>query len=143
MPKEVITVPNGPPSHPFLSPAIRAGDFVYVSGNAGLKPGMPPHGEGQNWMPGQLVEGGIMPQTAQCIENLKLALEAAGSSLQDVIKVNTFLRDVDRDFAEYNKVYLQYFPSDPPARTTVGATIYGTILVEIECVAYSPRTTGQ
>lgn len=136
--KQVISVPDGPPPHPFLSPAIRAGDFVYVSGNAGLKPGRPPHGVGAKWMPGELVEGGIEPETAQCLENLKLALEAAGCTLKDVVKVNSFLRDIDRDFAAYNKVYLTYFATEPPARTTVEARIYGNILVEIECVAYAP-----
>ncbi|MHB8590034.1 MAG: RidA family protein [Candidatus Dormibacteraceae bacterium] len=136
--KRVIAVPGGPPAHPFLSPAIRAGDFIYVSGNAGLRPGRPPQGSGQKWMPGELVEGGIEPETRQCIENLKLSLEAAGASLEDVVKVNTFLRDIDRDFHSYNRVYQTYFPKEPPARTTVEAKIYGTILVEIECVAYRP-----
>ena len=136
--KEVIPVPEGPPAHPFLSAVIRAGDFLYVSGNAGLRPGRPPHGSGGKWMPGELVEGGIEAETRQCIENLKIALETAGSSLEDVVKVNTFLRDIDRDFHAYNRVYQTYFPKDPPARTTVEAKIYGTILVEIECVAYRP-----
>lgn len=140
--KQVIAVPDGPPSHPFLSPAIRAGDFIYVSGNAGLRPGRPPHGSGAKWMPGELVEGGIEAETRQCIENLKISLEAAGASLDDVVKVNTFLRDIDRDFHAYNSVYQTYFPKDPPARTTVEAKIYGTILVEIECVAYRPLGAG-
>lgn len=137
--KEVIAVPDGPPPHPFLSPAIRAGDFIFVSGNAALKPKRPPYGSGASWMPGELVEGGIEAETRQTLENLKLALEAAGASMSDVIKVNSFLRDIDRDFLAYNKVYLEYFPSEPPARTTVGAKIYGNILVEIECIAYVPR----
>ena len=67
-------------------------------------------------------------------------LEAAGAGLDDVVKVNSFLRDVDRDFHAYNEVYLEYFPDVPPTRTTVGAKIYGPILVEIECVAYAPET---
>lgn len=139
--RTVILVPDGPPEHPFLSPAIRAGDFLYVSGNAGLLPRRPPTGEGQGWMPGELVSGGIEAETRQTLENVKLALAAAGASLGDVVKVNTYLREIDRDFHAYNRVYMEYFPSAPPARTTVGAKIYGEILVEIECVAYVPRTS--
>lgn len=138
--KKVYDVPDGPPQHPFLSPVIRAGDYVFVSGNAGLLPAHPPTGEDASWMPGALVEGGIEAQTRQTLENIKQALEAAGSNLSEVVKVNSFLRDVDRDFHAYNKAYLEYFPEDPPTRTTVGVKIYGPILVEIECVAYSPRS---
>ena len=138
MGKVVINVPDGPPAHPFLSAAVRAGDFIYVSGHAGLLPNRPPSGDGSDWMPGELVAGGIEAETRQTLESLKQALEAAGSCLADVVKVNTFLRDVDRDFHAYNRVYMEYFPTDPPARTSVGAKIYGNILVEIECVAYAP-----
>ena len=137
--KRAYDVPQGPPQHPFLSAVIRAGDFVFVSGNAGLLPSVPPSGEGSGWMPGGLVEGGIEAETRQTLENIRLSLEAAGASLSDVIKVNTFLRDVDRDFQAYNEVYQEYFPTTPPTRTTVGAKIYGPILVEIECVAYAPE----
>ncbi len=140
--KQVIAVPDGPPSHPFRSPAVRAGDFICVSGNAGLRPGRPPHGSGPKWTPGELVDGGIEAGTRQCIENLKVSLEAAGATLEDVVKVNTFLRDIDRDFHAYNRVYESHFPKDPPARTTVEAKTYGTIVVEIECVAYWPRGDG-
>lgn len=136
--KQIFQVPDGPPEHPFLSPVIRAGDFVFVSGNAGLLPGRPPSGEGSTWTPGGLVEGGIVAETRQTLENIRLALEAAGATLADVVKVNAFLRDVDRDFHAYNEVYLEFFPTEPPTRTTVGVKIYGPILVEIECVAYAP-----
>lgn len=136
--KIVIQVPDGPPGHPFLSPAIRAGAFVFVSGNAGLRPGSKDATPDGTWQPGDLVSGGIQAETRQTLENIKLALAAAGATLADVVKVNTFLRDVDRDFHAYNEVYLEYFPTDPPTRTTVGAKIYGLILVEIECVAYAP-----
>jgi 2-iminobutanoate/2-iminopropanoate deaminase len=137
--KQVVHVPKGPPEHPFLSPAMRAGDYVYVSGNVGLLPGKPAHGEkGKGWMPGVLISGGIEAQTRQTIENLRIVLEAAGATLDDVIKVNTFLRDIDRDFHAYNDTYAEYFTVDPPARTTVEAKILNNILVEIECVAYKP-----
>ena len=138
--KRVYEVPDGPPGHPFLSPVIRAGDFLFVSGNAGLLPGSPPTGDDGSWQPGALVEGGIEAETRQTLENIKTALEAAGGRMSDVVKVNTFLRDVDRHFHAYNEVYLEYFPTEPPTRTTVGAKIYGNILVEIECVAYAPES---
>ncbi len=140
--KKAYDVPEGPPQHPFLSPVIRAGDFLFVSGNAGLLPGEPPSGQGNDWMPGALVEGGIEAETRQTLENIGLALEAAGASLGDVVKVNAFLRDIDRDFHAYNAVYQEYFSEVPPTRTTVGAKIYGPILVEIDCVAYAPLQSG-
>lgn len=90
-------------------------------------------------MPGELAQGGIEAETRQTLENIKIALEAAGSSLDKVIKVNSYLRDVDRDFHAYNRVYQEFFPTEPPTRTTVGAKIYGPILVEIECIAYDPE----
>jgi 2-aminomuconate deaminase len=133
--KRVCDVPKGPRLHPFLSPVIRAGDFV--SGNAGLLPGKPPTGEGSAWMPGDRTEGGIEAETRQTLENLRLSLEAACAGPSDMVKVNTFLRDVDRDFHAYAKVYQEYFPERAPTRTTVRAEIYGPILVEIECVAHA------
>jgi enamine deaminase RidA (YjgF/YER057c/UK114 family) len=92
----------------------------------------------KGWMPGELIAGGIEVQTRQTIENLKALLEAAGATLEDIVKVNTFLRDIDRDFHAYNDVYQEYYKVDPPARTTVEPQIYNHILVEIECVAYKP-----
>ena len=138
MGKRVVRVPDGPPEHPFLSAAIRAGDFVFVSGHAGLLPNRPASGSGATWLPGETIEGGIEAETRQTLQSVKAALEAAGATLDDVVKVNTFLRDPDRDFHAYNRVYMEFFPSDPPARTSVGAKIYGNLLVEIECVAYAP-----
>jgi enamine deaminase RidA (YjgF/YER057c/UK114 family) len=133
-----IYYPDGAPRLPFFSPVVRAGDFVFVSGTAGLLPGHPPSGEGAEWSPGKLAEGGIKAQTRQTLDNIKTALEAAGASLRDVVKVNTYLRDVDLYFHDYNEVYLEYFPEEQPTRTTVGAKIYGRILIEIDCVAYLP-----
>ena len=89
---------DGPVEYPFLSQAIRAGDFVFVSGNTGLLPGTGESGEGFHWMPGTLIEGGIEAETRQALANIDAILRAAGGSLRDLVKVNTFLRDVDRDF---------------------------------------------
>ena len=136
--KQIYDV-EGVPKLPFFSPVIRAGDFVFVSGSAGLLPGNEPSGEGVEWTPGKLVEGGIKAETRQSLENVRTALEAAGAGLGDVVKVNAYLRDVDLHFHEYNEVYMEFFPKDRPTRTTVGAKIYGPILVEIDCIAYVPE----
>lgn len=135
-----IFEPEGVPRLPFFSPVLRAGDFVFVSGTAGLLPGNTPSGEGVDWSPGELAAGGIKGQTRQTLDNISVALEAAGASLADVVKVNTYLRDVDLHFHEYNEVYMEYFPKDRPTRTTVGAKIYGPILIEIDCIAYVPES---
>jgi enamine deaminase RidA (YjgF/YER057c/UK114 family) len=130
--------PRGPNEYAFLSQAVRAGDFVFVSGNVGHLPGYGPTGEGSQWLPGKLIDGGIEAETRQTLANIEEILRAAGGDLTDVVKVNSFLRDVDRDFHAYNKVYAEHFPERPPARTTVQAKIYGLTLVEIECTAYIP-----
>jgi Putative translation initiation inhibitor, yjgF family len=108
-----------------FSPAIRAGDFVYVSGQV-------PHSEN-----GELVEGGIIAQTRQTIENLRRILEKAGCTLDDVIKCNVWLADA-RDFWSFNKVYAGYFPNTPPARSTVQSPLMIDAKIEIDCVAYKP-----
>ena len=103
-----------------------------------LLPGTGESGEGFHWMPGTLIEGGIEAETRQALANIDAILRAAGGSLRDLVKVNTFLRDVDRDFHAYNRVYSEIFPVRPPARTTVQSKIYGPLLVEIEGTAYLP-----
>ena len=108
-----------------FSPAIRAGDFVYVSGQVA-------HGEN-----GELVDGGIIPQTRRTIENLRRILEQAGCTLDDVIKCNVWLADA-RDFWSFNKVYASYFPNIPPARSTVQSPLMIDAKIEIDCVAYRP-----
>jgi 2-iminobutanoate/2-iminopropanoate deaminase len=125
MGKEVVTVPNAP-KLPF-SPAIRAGDFIFVSGQVGFIDAG-----------GKEVKG-IAAQTRQCLENIKQVLAAAGSSLNDVVKVTVFLNNAD-NFAQMNEVYQSYFPKDYPARSTVVTSpVMPNMLVEIECIAYSTR----
>jgi len=108
-----------------FSPAIRAGDFVYVSGQVA-------HGEN-----GELVDGGIIVQTRQTIENLRRVLSQAGCTLDDVIKCNVWLADA-RDFWSFNKIYASYFPGVPPARSTVQSPLMVDAKIEIDCVAYRP-----
>jgi reactive intermediate/imine deaminase len=112
-------------SHVPLSPAVRAGDFVYVSGQVPTDAS------------GSVVPGGIEAQTKQVLENVKSALALAGCTMDDVVKTTVILQDA-RDFGAFNKVYASYFPQNPPARTTVEARLVIDIRVEIEAVAYRP-----
>ena len=107
------------------SQAIAARGLVFCSGQVPLDP------ETQ-----QLVAGGIAEQTERVLENLKGVLEAAGSSMADVVKTTVFLTDLANDFAPMNEVYAKYFTSEPPARSTfqVSALPAGAS-VEIECIA--------
>ncbi|GAI16403.1 unnamed protein product [marine sediment metagenome] len=122
MAKKVITIPDAP-KLPF-SPAIRAGDYIFVSGQVGFVDAK-----------GNEVKG-IEAQVRLCLENMKRVLVAAGASLDDVVKVTVFLRN-EEDFAKMNEVYQGYFPEDKPARSTVIAGLaLPTMLVEMECIAY-------
>lgn len=107
-----------------LSPAIKAGGFVFVSGYAGFL----------DRQKGAPVEG-IEAQTRETLEMIKDTLEAAGSSLDKVVKATVFLKNAE-DFPKMNEVYHTFFPKDPPARTTIAAGLaFPGILVEIECMA--------
>ncbi len=122
--KEVIVLP-GMKDRPYSS-AIRAGDFIFVSGTIGGVDAQ-----------GNPIEG-IAAQTRQCLENMKSVLQTAGSSLSDVIKATVFLTNAD-DFAKMNEVYRSYFPKDLPARSTVITGLaLPELLIEIECIAYKP-----
>ena len=126
MAKKVITVP-GAPKLPF-SPAIRAGDYIFVSGQVGFVDDQ-----------GKELKG-IEAQLRQCFENIKRVLIAAGASLNDVVKVTVFLRN-QGDFAKMNEVYQGYFPGDKPARSTVVASLaLPEMLIEMECIAYLPES---
>ena len=113
-------------SHVPLSPAVRAGDFIFVSGQVPV---------GAN---GELVGGTIEAQTRQVLENVKAALALAGAEMMDVVKTTVWLEDA-RDFAAFNTVYGSYFSSEPPARTTAEGRLMADIKVEIEAVAYRPK----
>ncbi len=112
-------------AHVPLSPAVRAGDFVHVSGQVPVD------------ADGRVVAGGIAEQTEQVMRNIEAALALAGCTLDDVIKTQVFLEDA-RDFAAFNQAYARFFPTDPPARTTVEARLMIDIKVEIEAIAYKP-----
>ncbi len=113
---------------PAFSHATVAGDTIYVSGTLGTKP-----------RSAELVEGGTGPQTAQTLENIKAILAAAGATLDDVVKMNVFLTNMDT-FGAMNAAYLTFFEGDPPARITVGCTALALgAAVEIDCIARNPR----
>jgi 2-iminobutanoate/2-iminopropanoate deaminase len=112
-------------SHVPLSPAVRAGDFVYISGQVPTDAN------------GSVVAGGIEAQTKQVMENVKAALALADCTLADVVKTMVILEDA-RDFGAFNKVYATYFPENPPARTTVEARLMIDIKIEVEAIAYKP-----
>ncbi|KAB2664069.1 RidA family protein [Brucella tritici] len=113
-------------SHVPLSPAVRAGDTVYISGQVPVGPN------------GQIVEGGIEAQTKQVLENVKAALALAGATMEDVVKTTIWLEDA-RDFGRMNAVYGTYFPKEPPARTTVESRLMIDIKIEVEAIAYAPQ----
>jgi 2-iminobutanoate/2-iminopropanoate deaminase len=114
---------------PAFSHAVIAGDFIYVSGTLGTRPG------GLD-----LVEGGTREQTTQTLRNMETILQECGASLADLVKVNVFLSDM-RTFPEMNAAYLEIIGSDPPARITVGRVELALgAAVEIDAVAYKPRT---
>jgi 2-iminobutanoate/2-iminopropanoate deaminase len=126
MSKEVVRTEAAPA--PFqgapYSQAIRANGFVFVSGQLGLEPGAK-----------AMVEGGIAEQTEQVFANLHAVLEAAGSSLEAVVKTTVFLQNLD-DFGAMNEVYASHVGDTPPARSTVEvAKLPSGALVEIEAVA--------
>jgi len=115
------------PAGPY-SQAIKAGSFIFVAGQGGVDP-----------VTGRFVEGGVEEQTRQTLKNIEAILKAAGSSLDDVVKVSVFLKEV-RDFQAMNKVFAEFFKEPPPARTTVGVEFVAPeMLVEIDVVAYSPE----
>jgi 2-iminobutanoate/2-iminopropanoate deaminase len=114
---------------PAFCHAVVAGDFIYVSGTLGTKAGGL-----------ELVEGGTRAETAQTLRNIEAILKGCGASLADLIKVNVFLRDMST-FAEMNAAYLEIIGTDPPARITVGGVDLALgAAVEIDAVAYKPRS---
>ena len=115
---------SGGRSLPF-SPAVRAGDFVYVSGQTAMND------------QGEIISGGIEVQAHKVFEIIKNILEIAGCGLEDVIKVNVWLDDT-RDFAGYNRIFAEYFTENPPARSTVQSKLVVDAKIEADVVAYKP-----
>jgi reactive intermediate/imine deaminase len=112
----------GGQSLPF-STAVRAGPFVFVSGQVAM---------GDN---GEIVPGGIETQTRQVLANVERALKLAGCTLGDVVKTTVWLDDT-RDFWSFNRVYAEFFPGDKPARSTTQAKLMVDAKIEIEVIGY-------
>lgn len=121
--KEVIRTERAPIPKVPISQAIKAGGLIYCSGFVPADPAT-----------GALVQGDIEAQTVRVLENLKAVLEAAGSSLERTVKTTVFLVD-RKDFEGMNRVFGRYFPTDPPARSTVEAGLMIDAKVEIELIA--------
>lgn len=125
--RTVVTTDQAPKAIGPYSVAIKAGPFVFTSGQLGLDP-----------VSGAIVEGGVEAETRQALTNLSHVLEAAGSSLALVVKTTVFLRDIN-DFARMNAVYGEFFTQNPPARSAVQvAALPKGGAVEIEAVAHLP-----
>jgi 2-iminobutanoate/2-iminopropanoate deaminase len=124
MKRSVISTPDAPKAIGPYSQGVCAGDLVFCAGQAGLDPAT-----------GHLVEGGVEAQTRQTLNNLGAVLRAAGSDLGHVVKTTVFLTDM-ADFGAMNQVYAEFFPADPPARSTVAVRQLPLgALVEIEAIA--------
>ncbi len=122
--RDVVATERGPKAIGPYSQAIKANGFIFVSGQIPL-----------DLRTQQPVEGDITRQTERVLENLKGIVEAAGSSLDCALKTTVFLADL-KDFAAMNEVYGRYFPSSPPARSTVEvARLPRDVRVEIELIA--------
>jgi 2-iminobutanoate/2-iminopropanoate deaminase len=125
--KQVIfTEKAGVPLGPF-SQAVRAGDFIYVSGTVPVDPET-----------GEVVAKDIETQTRRVFDNIEIILDAAGATLNDLVMVTVHLQDVD-DWADFNQVYRSYFTEYLPARMTFEGKPPLDFLVDVDAVAYSPQ----
>jgi 2-iminobutanoate/2-iminopropanoate deaminase len=125
--RQTVHTDRGPKAIGPYSQAIIANGFVFTSGQTA-------------WIPetGKAIEGGVAEQTRQVLVNIGEILKAAGTSLENVVKTTVYLHNIN-DFQEMNKVYAEFFPSNPPARTTVGnLDLPMGFIVEIEAVAVLP-----
>jgi 2-iminobutanoate/2-iminopropanoate deaminase len=115
------------PRLPFFSHAVVAGEFIFISGTLGLKPGEL-----------ELVEGGIGPETVQALQHVEGILAACGAGLKDVVRMEIYLSRLE-DFSEMNAAYAKIVGDSPPARITVGKVgLNFGAAIEIVCTAYRP-----
>lgn len=129
MSRRVIVPPTGLLPHRPYSPAVLAGNLLYVSGHTGSDPRT------------REFEAGIEAQTRQALTNIRDVVEAAGGTLEDIAKVNVFMVDMPSDFEGMNAVFREFFPTSPPARSTVGVSHLARpgLRVEIEAVGVLPE----
>ena len=125
--KQVVIAENAPKAIGPYSAGVSTGNLVFTAGQLGIDPSS-----------GEFVEGGIQAQTRQALTNLKAVLEAAGSSLELVVKTTVFLKDMG-EFGQMNAVYAEFFSKDFPARSAIQvAALPKGGAVEIEAVAMLP-----
>ena len=123
--KQVITTDQAPTAIGPYSQAVKAGGFIFCSGQIALT------------HQGELIEGDIKAQTRQVLKNLQAVLEEAGSCLDKVVKTTVYLSNI-ADFFEFNEAYGEFFVTDPPARATIESPhLPKGVLVEIEAIAFS------
>lgn len=125
--KQEVTTQQAPPPGPY-SQGLRAGDWIFVSGQGPLDPATK-----------QIVGATIQEQTTRVLDNIKAIVEAAGATMDDVVKSTVHLLNIE-DFDDFNVVYVTYFGDPKPTRTTVQSVLWGGILVEIDVVAYRPES---
>jgi len=122
--KEIISTDRGPKAIGPYSQAVRANGFIFTAGQIALDPAT-----------AQIIEGDVARQSARVLDNLQAIVEAAGSSLDKVVKTTVYLKDMN-DFAAMNEVYARYFSANPPARSTVeAARLPRDVRVEIDLIA--------
>jgi 2-iminobutanoate/2-iminopropanoate deaminase len=123
--RKAVMVKDAPKAGGHYSHVVVANGFAYVSGQGPQDPAT-----------GKMADN-FAEQVRQTLRNLQLMLKGVGADLKDVVKINAYLADLTR-FPEYNEIYKEFFPSEPPARTTIGCALYG-IHVEIDCIAVLPE----
>lgn len=125
--RKIVCTENGPKAIGPYSLGVQVGHLVFTAGQVGL-----------DLTTGNMVPGGLEAEIRQALENMKVILEAAGTSLANVVKTTVFLRDIN-DFNKMNAIYAPYFPENPPARSAIQvAALPRGAAVEIECVALVP-----
>ena len=121
---ENFNTPNAPRMSQVFPQAVLAENFIFLSGTPGL-----------DLLSGQVVSNDFEDQTRQCFKNIKIILEEAGSSLSKVVKTTIFMV-AGNDFSVINKVYSEFFPNNPPARSTPQVMPFPAgILISVECIA--------
>jgi 2-iminobutanoate/2-iminopropanoate deaminase len=129
--KQVIATDQAPQAIGPYSQAVRAGSWLFVSGQIGLNPSS-----------GELVAGGVVAETTRVLDNLREVLNAAGASLDDVVRTTIYLADLS-DFGRVNEAYAAFFRAPYPARATVGvAALPRGARVEIDAIAVVPSPSG-
>lgn len=123
--KDIIKTEHAPAAIGPYSQAVRAGNFLFISGQIGINPST-----------GELVKGGVEEEVKRIMENIKAILHSVSATFDNVVKTTIFLKDIN-DFSRVNEIYGKYFPSDPPARSTVGVSqLPRGASVEIEVIAW-------